>query len=100
MAINTNCYAWVRVSELRLCLLRRCSVVEKQRRMGMPESMESTMWKAELGEDRCENLLHGIFRSQEPTPCIQEEPFAFQRCDMFTNSSRQCIGQRQDRLAC
>ena len=59
VTVNTNSDAWVRVSKPRLCLLRRCSAVEQQRRMGVPESTEPTTWKAKLDEDRRQHVFNG-----------------------------------------
>jgi len=63
MAIYTKGYARVCMPKLRLCLLWRRSVVEKQRCMRMPEGMEPTARKTKRIEDRRQFLFRNIFRS-------------------------------------
>ncbi len=79
--------------------LLRCSVVEKQRRMGMPECMEPTARKTKTIEDRRQHVLRNICRSQEAAIYVQEQPFAFQCREVFANDPHQSFGQWQDRSA-
>jgi len=75
VAVNADGHARIGVSELRLRLLGRSSVVEKHGCVSMAEGVESAPRNFEFVENRHERLPHDIFRDEVMPPIVQSSPW-------------------------